>query len=132
MLKLNPILFAKRQQEEALKFKLEELKEQLEEMQETRKELEVDYKSDLEQKEQELIIQTRAIYANKFTAKLSEDLEFVEIYSDSSKLVAQYTKLQNGQFRPIGQVQSCENKAEDLLLSRTKPQFYTILERIFK
>ena len=128
MLIFNSDLITLRQQEEAERRKLAEIEAK-------RKTVEDKYRENIEEKEQQLIKQVANLYANqniKFSARLSEDFEFVEVYSPSSKIVAQFTKLQTGQIRPIGQINSCENKQEDLILSRTKVQLYSIIENIFR
>ena len=109
MLIFNSDLITLRQQEEAERRKLAEIEAK-------RKAVEEKYRENIEEKEQQLIKQVANLYANqniKFSARLSEDFEFVEVYSPSSKIVAQFTKLQTGQIRPIGQTNSCENKQED-------------------
>jgi len=128
MLIFNQELITLKQQEEARRKELEKLEKR-------RKELEKNFNSQIELKEQQLIQQTNNLYNNKsykFKAKLSEDFENVEIYSQGNVLVGVYTREQNGQFKPLELRIVGINKQEHLILSETTPHLYRIMENIFR
>ncbi len=127
MLTFNQNLINLTQQEEAKRKEYEAIQERLKE---ERKKVH----DTLAAKEQALIIQVNNLYRNeihKFTAKLSEDMENVEIYSQSKKLVGLYTK-KNNQFSPLELTIIGFEKQEDIILGRTKQQLYTIMENLFR
>ena len=135
MLILNSELISLREQQKDLQNKLNELKELFEKTAQRRAEIEKKYDETLEQKEQILARQVSQLYQGqpyRFSARLSEDKEYIELFNQSGNKVGIFTKDSKGHFKPIGTIMSPVDKQEDLTLARTKIQLYQIFENTFK
>ena len=85
-------------------------------------------------KEQSLINGVNAIFApkpSKFKAKLSEDGEFIELYSPQNKLTAKFTKGDRGEFVAIMQDLSELTQQQDIDLGACKGALYANFKAIF-
>lgn len=127
MLRINQSLINLREQEEKLKKQLDDAIKKRREIQE----IEDKWLNECETK---LINQINTLFLReqyKFKAKLSDDKEFIEVYSTSNQKVGVYAKV-NGEIRPVGLVSSCANEVEDVIFGRYKQQMYNIFKSVFR
>lgn len=131
----NNLLKAKDDEILALQEKIKSIRELNQVAFDEREQLKKQAQNVLEQKKSALQQQMATIYRNqtihKFSAKLSEDENNVEVYTSRNMLVGAYTK-EGAYFKPVSFEKTGISKSEDIVFGQTVAQVYAAMESVFR